>query len=94
MTHFYSPIHGSAEAPMLSEEDITALYHARCAELKKIERVVSPKFFHTIEEKLEQERKALKKLFAVEEAKQETLSHYSFVLPPYYFEQKFFGTEE
>ena len=73
----------------LNKSEVDELYSSRQNSLSHIKSVVSLKFYHYIEGKLQQEKKLFEQLLHLEDSKQELLSHYSFVLNPYYFEQKF-----
>ena len=56
--------------------------------LQTIRSAIGLKFYHQISEKLEQEKQLFTSLLNIEDQKQDFLSHYSFVLNPYYFEQQ------
>lgn len=76
-----------------AKEDIDALFEAREASLRALERTISPKLYQNIHERILAEKKAFTALFLKTEEKKEELSHYSFVLHPYFFEQHFLGND-
>ena len=75
----------------ITKEEVDQLYVQRKTSLEGIRNAICLKFYYTISEKLDQEKKFFERILHIEDTKQEALSHYSFVLNPYYFEQKFFG---
>ncbi len=77
----------------LTKAEVEEIYSHRQSCLKKARLVVSLEFYHQIRGKLEEEKKLFERLLHWEDAKENLLSHYSFVLNPRYFEQKFFGSE-
>ena len=78
----------------LTKAEVEEVYAKRQSFLGKIRADISLKFYHQVSDKLNREKKQFEQLLNWEDNKQEVLSRYSFVLNPYYFEQKFFGTEE
>lgn len=77
----------------LTKTEVEEIYSHRQSCLEKARLMVSLEFYHQIREKLEEERRFFERLLHWEDAKEDLLSHYSFVLNPRYFEQKFFGSE-
>lgn len=77
----------------LTKAEVEEIYSYRQSCLQKARLWVGLEFYQQIKEKLEGERQLLLQLLHWEDAKQDVLSHYSFVLNPRYFEQKFFGNE-
>lgn len=73
----------------LTAEHVEQLYAVRRSDLKSIKPGIGLKFYYRAAEKIKQEEEALKRLLRLENAKQNILSEYSFVLDPVYFEQKF-----
>lgn len=76
---------------MITKDEVESLYHDRKQSLEHIRGAICLKFYYIISEKLDQEKKSFERILHIEDTKQEVLSRYSFVLNPYYFEQKFFG---
>lgn len=74
---------------VLSPKEAMEICKIRQEALEGLKHVITLKFYHQITEKLSQEKLAFEKLLNLETAKQTVLSQYSFVLNPYYFEQKF-----
>ncbi|GEM_PF-1443734 len=75
---------------IITKEEVESLYQSRKQSLERIRGVICLKFYYTICEKLDQEKKYFDRILHIEDTKLEALSRYSFVLNPYYFEQKFF----
>ncbi len=73
----------------LTKTEVEEIYSFRQNCLQRIRSVISLKFYHQISEKLETEKRLFQQLLNWEDNKQDVLSRYSFVLNPYYFEQKF-----
>ncbi len=83
-------LEGYSDPVMITKEEVLQLYDQRKQGLESIRGTICRKFYYTISEKLEQEKKLFERILHIEDTKQEVLSRYSFVLNPYYFEQKFF----
>ncbi len=77
----------------ITKAEVEEIYNSRKSRLQQIRSSICLKFYHDISEKLEKEKRLFEQLLHWEDNKQEALSHYSFVLNPYYFEQKFLGSE-
>ena len=77
----------------LSKAEVEEIRDYRQRALQKIRGIVSLNLYLRIKEKLEVEKHLLERLLHWENTKQDVLSHYSFVLDPRYFEQKFFSNE-
>ncbi len=73
----------------LTAETADELQRRRLKLLEEIRPLMSLKLYHKISDKLEKEHASLAKFLNWEEAKQDALSHYSFILDTQYFEQKF-----
>lgn len=73
----------------LTMQQVDELYTARNANLEAIKQWVNLKFYYRVAEKIKQEQEAFKRLLRIENAKQDILAEYSFVLDSAYFEQKF-----
>jgi hypothetical protein len=73
----------------LSKAEVETIYTQRQKLLEKARGIISLKFYYEISDKLENEKKQFEKLLNWQTSRDEALSHYSFVLNPYYFEQKF-----
>lgn len=74
----------------ITKEEVEKIYRQRKHSLEQVRASLCLKFYYTISDKLKREKKLFEKILHWEDAKQETLSRYSFVLNQYYFEQKFF----
>ncbi len=81
------------ENSVISKEEVQEIYAERKNRLEKVKSFVCLKFYNDISEKLDSEKRQLEQLLNLQDARDEALSHYSFVLNPYYFEQKFIGAE-
>lgn len=79
----------SSSANAMNKAGINNLYQKRLANLELLRSVISLKFYYQITDKLEKEKKHLEALLNLEDQKQEAISHYSFPLNQYFFEQKF-----
>jgi len=77
----------------ISRQETEEIYSFRKKSLETIRAVVCLKFYNEINEKLDNEKLAFEKLLNWQDAKTELLANYSFVLNPYYFEQKFLTAE-
>ncbi len=77
----------------ISKEEVQAIYAERKNLLEDAKSFICLKFYNNICEKLEDEKRQFEHLLNLQDARNEALSHYSFVLNPYYFEQKFIGAE-
>ena len=73
----------------LTRQEVDVICNARFQFLESIKPIISLKFYHQIIEKLEQEKQQFGKLLEWRDNTEDLLSHYSFVLNPGYFEQKF-----
>lgn len=73
----------------LNAGQVEQLYTARQADLEALKQWVSLKFYYRVAEKVKAEQTAFRRLLRLEDAKQNILSEYSFVLDSAYFEQKF-----
>jgi hypothetical protein len=73
----------------LTRAEADNIYNFRRSGLETLRSAISLKFFHQISEKLEKEKQKFAELLLWKDHKQDALSNYSFVLNPYYFEQKF-----
>ena len=73
----------------LSTELVDTVIAQRTRELEALKPEVSLKFYYAITKRIKQERSALEKIFHGRQRQENTLSHYSFVLDPRYFEQRF-----
>lgn len=76
-------------SPSITKAEVETIYTGRKNLLEEIRPVVCLKFYNDIGEKLENEKRQFEQLLNWRDARDEVLSHYSFVLNPYYFEQKF-----
>lgn len=94
MNNSYQAYVGLSDSEVISKEEIAHLFEVREAKLLSLEHLLSPKFFQTIQGRIAEEKKAFADLLHTTEEKKEELSHYSFVLHPYYFEQHFLGEDE
>ncbi len=72
-------------------EEIDSLYKKYETELSELQPFIYLKLYNRIKEKFAEERQQFAKLLHWQEARDEALSHYSFVLNSQYFEQKFFN---
>jgi transcription termination factor NusB len=70
-------------------EDMEAVFQIREERLTALQKILSPKFYHSLETRIQEEKKTFRELLHGVKEKEEELSHYSFVLHPYYFEQQF-----
>lgn len=77
----------------ITKAEVETIYQHRQSLLEEVHTSVCLKFYNEIGEKLKNEKRQFEQLLNWQDAKQEALSHYSFVLNPYYFEQKFLGVE-
>jgi hypothetical protein len=68
---------------------VDELYKERVDDLEHIRLSVCLKFYNEISDKLSKEKSRFKQLLNLQDKKREILSHYTFLLNPYYFEQKF-----
>ena len=75
--------------PALTKAEAEHVYTTRQDSLEQIRPLICLKFYHEISEKLERERRQFDRLLHIEDKKQDVLSRYTFVLNPYFFEQKF-----
>lgn len=82
-----------SENSAISKEEVQFIYAGRKNRLEKVKSFVCLKFYNDISERLEKEKRQFEQLLNLQDARDEALSHYSFVLNPYYFEQKFIGAE-
>lgn len=82
-----------SEAASLTKVEVETIYKDRKKRLEEIKSSVCLKFYNDIAEKLEGEKRQFEQLLHFQDARDEVLSHYSFVLNPYYFEQKFLTAE-
>jgi hypothetical protein len=80
-------------AGTVGKDEVEAIYKNRKNFLEEIRSLVCLKFYNDIGEKLENEKRQFQLLLNWRDARDEALSHYSFVLNPYYFEQKFLAAE-
>jgi len=77
----------------ITKEETDIICAQRQKYLREIRSFVGPEFYDRIGEKLANEKRQFEQLLNFQNARDEILSQYSFVLNPYYFEQKFIGTE-
>jgi hypothetical protein len=70
-----------------------AIFRERKNLLEEIRAAICLKFYNEISEKLESENSRFERMLNVKDARDEVLSQYSFVLNPYYFEQKFLAEQ-
>lgn len=75
--------------PAITKEEVLAIYTERKKHLNEVRSIICLKFYNAIDEKLENEKRQFEQLLNFQDAREEALSHYSFVLNPCYFEQKF-----
>jgi len=73
----------------ITKQEVESIYRERKHSLEQVRSSLCLKFFYSISDKLKQEKKLFEKILHWEDAKQEALSRYSFVLNQYYFEQRF-----
>ncbi|MEK7162116.1 MAG: hypothetical protein AAB729_05520 [Patescibacteria group bacterium] len=92
-THTADIGEGQTGAGSITKAEVETIYKDRKNRLEEIRSLVCLKFYNDISEKLENEKWQFEQLLNWQDARDEALSHYSFVLNPYYFEQKFFGVE-
>ncbi len=78
---------------VITKEEVQQLYQGRKQRLEEVRSSVCLKFYETICEKIDQEKRLFERLLHWEDAKQDALSQYSFILNPFYFEQRFLGEE-
>jgi len=78
-------------SPSISIKEVEALYADRKKLIEELKPFVYRKLYNDMSEKVEFEKEQFEKLLNWQSAKEEVLSHYSFVLNPYFFEQKFFN---
>ncbi len=74
---------------MLTKDDAERVYAGRQHDLEQVRPFICLKFYHEISEKLEREKRQFDRLLHIEDKKQDILSRYTFVLNPYFFEQRF-----
>lgn len=79
------------DSVLITKEEVMQLYDRRKHQLETIRGTICLKFYYTITEKLDEEKRIFERMLHIEDTKQDALSRYSFVLNPYYFEQKFFA---
>lgn len=89
-----SPFENHESLNGLSRQETEEIYFSRKNSLEKIRGIVCLKFYNEIAEKLELEKQAFEKLLNRQDAKELALANYSFILNPYFFEQKFLNPEE
>ncbi len=77
----------------ITKAEVETIYKYRQSLLDEVRSSVCLKFYNDIAEKLKNEKRQFEQLLNWQDARDEALSHYSFVLNPYYFEQKFLGVE-
>ncbi len=75
----------------ISAEMIDSLYKKYEQELLELEPFVYLKLYNRIKEKFAEEREQFAKLLNWQDARDDALSRYSFVLNTQYFEQRFFN---
>ena len=73
----------------LQMEQISALVLNRTQALEQLKPILSKKLYFTLEEKLLAEQRELEKLLGFQQGREETLSHYTFILDSQYFDQIF-----
>ncbi len=78
---------------VLDQSFIDNLYEGLGLKLQGLVDAVSLKFYHQITEKLAKEKSQYEQLLNLQDLQKEELSHYSFVLNSYYFEQRFLEEE-
>ncbi len=83
----------SARSGSITPAEVKAIYQDRVKNLEEIRSLVCLKFYNEVKEKLESEKRQFEQLLHWQDTRDETLSQYSFVLNPYYFEQKFLGVD-
>jgi hypothetical protein len=77
----------------LLRAQVEELFLERQSDLETIRPALCLKFYNEISDKLQVEKKRFEQLLNLQDKKREILSRYTFVLNPYYFEQKFFGQQ-
>jgi len=92
--HPYQAFVGGSNKGNTRPEEVEGLFQLREERLLALKKILTPKFYHALEERLEEEKKTFNTLLHGVQEKEEELSHYSFVLHPYYFEQHFLGESE
>ncbi len=80
-----------ANSSSITTAEAETIYRQRQGNLEEIRSLVCLKFYNEIGEKLKNEKRQFEQLLNWQDARDEALSNYSFVLNPYYFEQKFLG---
>ena len=85
-----STVSNSEPEFLLTAENIALLCSARQSQLEQLQKKITPKFFTNIREKLLTEQTQFTRLLTKSDERQQTRAQYSFVLNPYFFEQKFF----
>jgi hypothetical protein len=75
----------------ISIEAIDSLYEQYEKDLTDLEPFIYLKLYNRIKEKFNNEKEQFAKLLNWQDARDEALSRYSFVLNSQYFEQKFFN---
>ncbi len=81
-----------SDAGAITKAEVETIYRDRKKLLDEIKPAVCLKFYNDTSEKLENEKRQFEQLLNRQNARDEALSHYSFVLNPHYFEQKFLIT--